>query len=123
MPDQGKAVPVVMIPRFTTFVGPSPIYFTSPVRVEAYDQALITVYRGPISGSGGSVGFSFLESTDRDPNYWSIIDENVDPGSNAQTQVVATLTKRWFRMGIILGGTTPNGVTCWAQGFLLRRER
>jgi len=113
--------PAVLVPRFTTIVGPGHNWMTLPVDVAAYESASITVWRGPPIGTVTGFGFAFLESTDR--SAWADIPGTVvvDPGPARESVVEFDFSKRWFRIGLVLTGTNP-GVTCWAQGFFVNRQ-
>ncbi len=116
--------PAVIIPRFTTLThtGLAYQYFTLPVDVSAFDRGLITGWRGVLSGTSPQFGFAFYESIDR--ITWHECDGTSgldDPGEAQEKPYSFLLSRRWFRMGIMLSGTGAM-VTCWAQGFLMRRR-
>jgi len=116
----GELVPLVLLPRYTTFNG-SDTFTTIGMEVTDYTKAILNVWRGPVL-NGGSVQFTFEESTDQDS--WTTCDGKTagwDPGASTEDQVEPQLKKRWFRVKVVVGGTNP-GVTCWALGFLEMRE-
>jgi len=121
-PDySGRLVPVVLFQRFTSLLGAGSFEgFAFDVR--AYEGARINMWRGPLVGSGSpTFSFFFQESTDR--NTWVACEgtsAGEDPGADTESQVTFALSKRWFRAYVALAGTQP-GVTCWAQGFLIKR--
>jgi hypothetical protein len=91
--------------------------------VTEYSSALVNVWRGKLLGTTPTVGFTFEESTDQ-VNWTTCAGTNVnafDPGQEIEGPSNATLAKRWFRLKVVLGGTTPVA-TCWAVGFLEQRE-
>jgi len=121
----GSLVPLVMLPRYTTYTGQ--VEFTTiGMDVTKYETAILSVWRGRLGGAG-TVQITCEESTDSGgvAGSWSPCSgtntQNFDPGEEAEAQVTATLTKRWFRLRVALTGTNPQ-VTCWAVGFLEDRE-
>jgi hypothetical protein len=117
----GELVPLVMLPRYSTFVGDS-TFTTVAMDVTAYSKVILNVWRGRLGGSSPTFGVSCLESTDQET--WTACAgtnvTNFDPTEEDEGQVNATVTKRWFRIEITLGGTSPM-ITCWAVGFLEER--
>ncbi|MCE9635093.1 MAG: hypothetical protein K8T90_05240 [Planctomycetes bacterium] len=121
----GELVPLVMLPRYTTFAGTTPFY-TIAMDVTEYEKAILNVWRGQMR-TGCTFSMYFEESTDS--NSWTNcagVTPPVDPGPGAEAQYVPTLRKRWFRLRLELtAATTPDDfatVSCWAVGFLERRE-
>ena len=122
----GELVPLVMIPRFTTYAATG-TYSTIAMDVTEYQNAILNVWRGTAVGGGGSpYAIKFEESTDQ--VSWSVCSvtpsggPNYDPGADSEAQYVAALKKRWFRVSVILGASGPV-VMSWAVGFLEQRER
>jgi len=122
-------VPLVMLPRFTTYAGrasPSQYFATIGMDLTEYDQAVINMWRGNVVGSI-TPGFAvwFEESTDQD--NWTVCTgapggaAGCDPGQNTEQQYTLAIRKRWFRMRVQLGGA-DNVVTCWAVGYLHLRS-
>ena len=119
----GKSVPVVLVPRFTTYVGAS-IFGTEAIPVAAYAGIGLTFWHGPLLGSGAllAVSVGFQESVDGTVyadcpgGPWSITNS---PG---EFVLMAYFTKAWMRFFVTLAGTNP-AVTCWAQGAFELRER
>jgi hypothetical protein len=116
----GELVPLVLIPRYTTFSGAT-TFVSVGMDVTEFEKAIANVWRGPLSGSGATFATSFEESTDQDS--WSTCTNGSggDPGANLEAQYSPELKKRWFRYKLVLTGTQPS-VTCWAVGFLEQRE-
>ena len=75
----------------------------------------------PPSLSGPTFAVVFEESTDQ--LSWSTCTsgEGGDPAEETEAQYTPELNKRWFRVKVTLGGTTPAG-SCWAIGFLEMRQ-
>ena len=116
----GNLVPLVVIPRYTTYSGATS-FTTIGMDVMEYDTASLNVWRGPLGGTAPGFGITFQESMDQDT--WTTCggtSAGSDPGANTEAQYTATLTKRWFRVLLTLTGTQPI-VTCYAIGFLQER--
>ena len=118
----GELTPLVVLPRYTTYAGAS-TFVTIAMDVTEYQTAIVNLWRGKLIGTTPTVAFTCQESSDQ-VNWTTCAGTNVssyDPGEETEAQASATLAKRWFRLRIVLGGTTPIG-TCWAVGFLEQRE-
>ena len=120
MAFEGKLVPVVLYPRFTTLAGEGVQFFTFPLDVEAYEGARLTFWRGPILSSTAPVlRFHIEESMDRD-HWTALTGSSFDPAEDSEEEKNPRFSMKWFRaMAEFVGGTGT--VTCWAQGFLVRR--
>ena len=116
----GQLVPLVLMPRFSAYVGAG-TYVTVGMDVSDYEKAIVNVWRGVLTGSSPTFAISFEESTDQDTWAMCTGGSGGDPGATTEVQYTPTLGKRWFRVKLVLGGTSP-GVTCWAVGFLQDRE-
>lgn len=117
MAGAGELVPLVMLPRYSTFHGATD-FTTIAMDVTEYQNAILNVWRGP---SAGTFGITFEESTDQDT--WKTCDNTTalsDPGAGLEAQYTAYLNRRWFRVKVTVGGTNPS-VTCWAVGYLESR--
>jgi hypothetical protein len=118
----GELVPLVMLPRYSSYIGAGDFY-TIGMEVSDYTSAIVNTWRGAMLGSSPTFGITFQESTDQ--VNWTTCGGTTaasDPGASTEAQYTATLTKRWFRVKVTLGGTNP-AVSCWAIGFLEMRER
>jgi hypothetical protein len=125
----GELVPLVLLPRYTTYAGkittPAIQYFTTiAMDVTQYETAIVNVWRGNMIGSTPSFTIWFEESTDQ-------VTFSACTGSNpsgdavsedSETQFTLTLKKRWFRIKVLLGAAN-NVASCWAVGFLEERLR
>ncbi len=126
----GELVPLVLLPRYTTYAGKvgSDFFTTIAMDVTQYESAIVNVWRGKIVGTAGSPAIivKFEESTDQ--VSWTECDGSPDgttityPAENVEIQYTLTLKKRWFRIKVQLGDAT-NVVSCWAVGFLEERLR
>lgn len=120
----GKSVPVVFVPRFTSYVGGG-LFYGIPIPVAAYDVVVVDFWHGVINGVGlVGMNLHLEESTDCsrwDPTAGTAIPSPYTPAVG-EDQFRHTLTKAWFRLGIELMGSGV-AVTCWASGFFELRER
>jgi hypothetical protein len=123
----GELVPLVLLPRYTTYAGKpttGTLYFsTVAMDVTAYSSAIVNVWRGKILGSVGTpvIAFTFQESTDG-VNWTTCAGTTAPetPAENVEVQYLPEFSKRWFRLIVELGDD-DNVVTCWAVGFLVER--
>lgn len=126
----GELVPLVMLPRYSVFAGQTD-FTTIAMDTTEYQNAILNVWRAAMLPSGGGATFAlrFEESTDQ--VAWADCAVTAssgtgppwDPTALAEVQYTATLSKRWFRLKLSLGGSADATVTCWAVGFLEMRER
>jgi len=116
----GELVPLVLIPRYTSYTGDS-VFTTIAMDVSEYEKAIVNVWRGKLGGSTPTFDITFEESTDQDT--WTTCTNGTggDPGTETETQYAPVLAKRWFRAKLTLGGTMPTA-TAWAIGFLELRQ-
>lgn len=125
----GELVPLVMIPRYTTYAGASD--FTSiGMDVSEYESAILNIWRGRIVGVTTSPAFKVTCEESTDQNVWSTCE-----GTTADTlitedeekQFLPAMRKRWFRVRITLTGTGGSGdgpvCSCWGVGYLEERVR
>jgi hypothetical protein len=119
----GELVPLVLLPRYTTFVG-ADTFLTIGMDISQYESALVNVWRTPLNGTAPTWTMTFEQSSDQ--ITWSTCTTSPtpaagEPAADAETLYTVTLTKRWFRIKVVLGGTQP-AVSCWAVGFLEQRQ-
>ena len=115
----GELVPLVMMPRFSTYAGATTFY-SIWMDVSEYEKAILNVWRGPMSV--GTFALTCEESTDGIvPSNCAGVTWPEDPTADAEEQYIVTLKKRWFRTKLVLTGSGVT-VSCWAVGFLERRE-
>lgn len=128
----GELVPLVLLPRYTTYAGlPGTgggtigvAYFsTIGMDVTQYQSAIVNVWRGKLIGTAAvAPKFNLEESSDQ--VSWTPCTgpaADFDPGENVEDQYTAALSKRWFRIKLLLGNA-DNVLTCWAVGFLEQRQ-
>jgi len=116
----GTLVPIVLLPRFTTFSGPTTTFYTVGMEVSEYSKVILSTWRS----SGASLsGFAVTYEESTDQLTWTTCAGGPfsDPGAFAEIQHQPELTKRWFRIGVTLTGANAV-VTCWCIGFLEMRE-
>ncbi len=116
----GELVPLVLLPRYTTYAGASE-FTTIAMDVSEYEKALVNAWRGKLVGSSPTFAMVFEESTDQ--QAWATCTNGAggDPGQETEVQYAPEFKKRWFRVKVTLGGTSPVA-TCWAIGFLELRQ-
>ena len=117
----GKAVPLVLIPRYTTYVGES-TFTTVPLRVSEYAKAHVTLWRGPLTGSSRGGSFTAEFQVSHDGETWENAVTAITTVDRSDNYDI-TLDYRWLRVKITLSVTTGSdvGITCWATGLLERR--
>jgi hypothetical protein len=124
---QGTLVPLVLLPRYTTYAGltvagTGPHFFcTIAMDVTEYQTAIVNIWRGVFIGTTPGVTFNLEESSDQ--LTWTTcggtsLDFTVS--ENTETQYTAALTKRWFRIRLV-PATSTTVFSCWAVGFLEQR--
>ncbi len=120
----GTQVPLVLLPRYTTYSGADQAVFTTiGMDVSEYDKAILSFWRS--AGKDlNAVAINFQESNDQ--NLWSTCGGGPfnDPTANTEAQFQPVITKRWFRISITIQGVAAANcvATCWCIGFLEQRE-
>jgi hypothetical protein len=122
---RGPLVPVVLAPRFTSFVGEGE-FRTAPMDVSAYARLAVDFWRGPLSAGGAGAAFeAWLEgSTDPGALVWTDITPGGGPITADDTSSVLSLdlTYRYLRLRVVL---TPDddwvAITVWMAGSLEAR--
>lgn len=118
----GVYVPLVLVPRYTTYCGATGTSFTTiGMDVSEYEQAVVSFWRAAGLNLTG-VTINFEESMDQ--QNWSTCGGGpfVSSGALVEDQFSPVLTKRWFRINITLTTGTTAVLTCWCIGFLMQRE-
>src|SRR5262245_46006552 len=115
----GNLVPLVLLPRYTTYAGAS-TYTTIAMDVADYEKAIVSFWQGP-NVTFISLNIDFQESTDQVTWTSCTGGPYTAPGASSETQFQPSLTKRWFRISVALGGANQI-TTCWCVGFLMLRE-
>ena len=111
----GPLVPLVLIPRFTSYVGPGS-YASVPLELSRYAFGSVTLWRGPLVGSSPTYR-AYLE-TSRDGVVWdTVFPIGWDPGANNFEELPVAIMNRLFRIRVLLAGTGA-AVTNWCTGSL-----
>jgi hypothetical protein len=117
----GRSVPVVIVPRWTTFSGPGD-FFSMPLAISAYDRLVLSYMRGNLVGTTPGLLLLCQESNDLDA--WTDCGGST-PSSSVpfvEDQFTFDLTKAWLRFGVSPVGASTS-VTCYAMGFFELREK
>lgn len=117
----GALVPVVMLPRFTSYVGAG-TFTTVPMSVEALDNAMLTFWRGPLIGGAASNPFGANFEESHDAVTWSEAAPPVTT-ANAIGGYAVPFRKRWFRIRVVLAADANGvvGISLWMVGGAERR--
>lgn len=118
-----QIVPIVLIPRFTTYVGAG-TYTTIGLEVSRFQSMNVTIWRGPLIGSvPGGAAVSIQLETSPDNETWTADGAPITT-ANAHSFVEALFTRPWMRLKVTLTADASNVValTCWATGFVEMRE-
>ena len=120
----GTVQKVVLLPRFTTFVGAGD-FLTAPVNVRQFAQGLISVWRGRESVVPGLDDFTVTLQESPDLEIWNDVASLV-PDANEELSATADFDLEWVRLKINLSldGSPAQepSVTCWAVANLVPRE-
>lgn len=118
---EGRLVPIVLHPRFTTLAGEGVQFFTFPVDVSAYEGARLTFWRGPTVVASGSPKLNFGLETSVNRDTWTTL-LSFDIPSDTEVEKTVTFTRKWFRL--LCDYANGNGTTTlWVQGWLVKREQ
>jgi hypothetical protein len=120
---KGELVPVVMLPRFTSYLGEGS-FATAPMPVEAYQNIVVTFWRGPLVGGDATTPFEAFFEVSHDAYEWEVVEGPIDD-VNTSGKFDVELTKRWFRVRIELLGDANGvvGLSMWMAGVLQRTVR
>ena len=120
-------IPVVMIPRYTTFAGTG-MFTTVAMDVLRFGAARMDVWRGKlVTATPASASAEFMLEESSDAQSWQPCEGNptpVDPGEEAEASIGVTLRQRWFRVIFLVDSTASEEpvVTAYAAGVVARRE-
>lgn len=117
----GELVPLVLIPRYTSFVGANE-FTTTPFDAADFSTGSVRLWRGALLGTDSPTFLAFFE-TSNDKVVWTPQNPSGDdPGANSAMPITLALGRRWLRVRVVLTGTNP-AVTCMCAGTLTRRVR
>jgi hypothetical protein len=116
----GTLVPLVLIPRYTTYSGDNTDFTTIGMDVTEYEQAIVSFWRS-IGANFVAMTIAFEESMDQ--LNWTTCAGGpfTTPAAGVEAQFSPLLSKRWFRIRINPSAANVV-VTCWCIGFLMQRE-
>lgn len=122
----GELVPLVMIPRFTSYVGEAS-YTTVPMDISGFSGAALEFWRGQLAAKvqGATFNAYLEEAFDLslpEAEAWTVLDSTDVDDATAVFKVA--FTRRYFRIRIVLVADLTYGIaaiTCWAAGNLERR--
>lgn len=127
----GQFVPVVLIPRFTSYIGDS-VCRSVALDVTEFQRCILTVWWGPLVGdtsNGAKFELTLEVSDDNDqwvePSGFTALTVPPENAAGGNSTFDVTLTRRFLRIVASMTEDTTDGVvavTCWAAGHLERRE-
>jgi hypothetical protein len=119
----GLQVALTMLPRLTTLAG-TQVLDTEAIHVSEFSAVTMNLWTGSFIGGGvPSATFTLEESNDGEQfSTCGGAFPTIVLATSTQFQLQATITKAWLRLSIGLAGVNV-AVTCWASGFLERREK
>ena len=119
MAVKGPLVPIVLIPRFTSYIATTTatLFYSNAIDVSDYVGGTVVAGRGPLVGtSGPGVSIGLEESADA-TSWHNVVAMSMGGTSDECT---FTLSRRWLRVRVAITGTNT-AVTCWCAGSLERR--
>jgi hypothetical protein len=118
----GRSVPVVVVPRWTSYLGAG-TFRTAPIPVAAYDVLSLNFMAGHPVGTTPGVTMACKESNDM--KVWTPCDGSTPALPTAFTEIQwrFALSMAWvcFEITLIQSGNVV-GLTCYAEGHLELRE-
>ena len=119
----GPLVPLVLLPRFSSFVGQGG-YSTAPLEVEAFEGGIVVFWRGPLVGGAVSSPFTAHIEESHDALVWTTV-TGTGPitTANAVGDFALGLKKRWLRVRVELAADNDGvvAISLWMTGSLRRR--
>ena len=116
-----RVVPIVLIPRFTTFAGANVEFRTHAIAVTEFESIEVFVWRGDLASGAWSVTFAVEESMDQE-NWTTVI--SASPTAKTELRTTGTLTKSYTRAWMSVSASAGDFpvVTAYAVGNLIRRR-
>lgn len=125
---KGELIPLVMLPRYTSYLGEG-TYTTVPLEVTDFAGAALEFWRGPLAGKPQGATFAaYLEEAvepspdPADPDGWKVLASTT--ADDATSLLKVAFSRRYLRFRVVLVADLTNGlaaITCWAAGSLERR--
>jgi hypothetical protein len=118
----GQLVPVVLLPRFTSFVG-SGSFTTVPMNVEEYETGTVIFWRGKLVGGAASNPFTAYIEESHDAQLWVPLGPGAITTSDRSDDYLILLKRRWLRVRVELAADTNSlaGISLWMAGSLVGR--
>jgi hypothetical protein len=119
----GRSVPIVLIPKYTTYAGDGGTFYTPPIPIGAYDTLVATIFGGKVVGPGGSACTLQCQESN-DLTTWTDCSGGTPtyPGPFTPVQYSFTLEKGWLRFGVHINNASAL-VTLSVEGHLELREK
>ncbi|MCE9637716.1 MAG: hypothetical protein K8T90_18610 [Planctomycetes bacterium] len=121
----GELVPLVLIPRFTTYAGKG-TFTTVALDVSAFGLVHLATWAGPLLGdttSGAALTAAVLQHSE-DGDDWQVFAPMLST-PNSHMLSSAPLMRRYLRakLQFVADANDVVALTCWSTGYLERRER
>jgi len=118
----GEMVPLVVLPRFTSYVGAG-TFSTAPMDVSEFTGGEVTFWRGPLVGGAAMAPFTTHFEGSHDALNWTAVSPPVT-SANASSWFALPFPKRWFRVRVVLqaDGSGVVGISLWLAGAIERRN-
>lgn len=109
---------IILIPRYTSFVGLGTFY-TTPINVREFCHADVSFWRGNEFGTITTLGVGLEQSPDL--TTWTGLASFTTAADDEDCQS-ADLTMEWLRMAVYMTVGTDPAFSCWAVGNFERRR-
>jgi hypothetical protein len=102
-------------------------YTSDALEVPRYEKAILTFWRGPLVGGGGTFPFrAYFEESQDGVDWYECDCTPTQPVTTTNTSEVYTIPfrKRWFRVRVALAANGSNvvAISTWLAGVLELRE-
>lgn len=119
MAHQIEVQKIVLLPRFTTFLG-ARTFNTAPINVRAFASADISLWVG--NAVGTTPTFSLVIQDSPDLKIWTTL-TTINPTPGTEAFQLVPFQREWIRLAATLTGSDP-GFTGWCVGdFATRAPR
>jgi len=118
---KGELVPVVMIPRFTSYLGVG-TYTTVPLDISDFESITMEFWRGKLRSGTFTAYLEQASEPWEDNSLWSAL-STINTADTSSFEDLTFSKVPYFRIRIVLADPTflASGITCWAAGFLRKR--